>query len=261
MGKPYREITVVYPAYNEEANLQATLDRSLAALESLFERFELIVVDDASTDGTLALLEDYARRHSQVRVLRNDANLGAGASMWRGMQAARYELVINNAMDYPFDLRDLARMCPLAEEADIVVATRSGRPGYTPYRRLLSTVNRWFLRFLFRLPLRDCNFVQLYRRRVLQSINVQSRSAGFLPAELLLRARDKGLRTVEVEIEYHPRRAGKSVMGRPRVVAASLLEMLRFWFKRLSSPASPRRSDPPPERQTAKRPGETSQPI
>lgn len=231
--KPYREISVVFPAYNEEATLTETLDRALEALDELFEDFEVIVVDDASTDRTAALLEDYAHGHAQVKVLRNERNAGAGSSMLRGMRAAKCELVVNNAMDYPFDLRDLDKMCSRLQAADVVVAARTGRPGYTVYRRLLSFVNRCLLQLLFRLPVTDCNFVQLYRRRVLESAEFDSRSAGFLPAEMLVRARDQGFRTTEVPITYHPRKAGTSVMGHPRVVWRSLHDMFTFWAKRM----------------------------
>ena len=95
----------------------------------------------------------------------------------------------------------------------------------------------WQMRFVKRvkwdrLPVSDCNFVQLYRRNVLESMEFDSRSAGFLPAEMLIRARDRGYRTAEVRIPYHPRKAGTSVMGHPRVVWRSLREMFAFWFRR-----------------------------
>jgi glycosyltransferase involved in cell wall biosynthesis len=237
LEKPFREISVVFPAYNEEDNLPETFDRALDTLDELFENFEVIVVDDASTDRTVALLEDYAGRHPQIKVLQNEQNQGAGASMLRGMREAQCELVINNAMDYPFDLRDLDKMCPQLEqaEADVVVAARTGRPGYTFYRRLLSWFNRMLLRAMFRLPFTDCNFVQLYRRKVVQEETFDSRSAGFLPAEMLIRARDRGYRATEVKIPYHPRTAGTSVMGHPRVVWNSFREMLSFWGGRFRS--------------------------
>lgn len=242
--KPFREISVVFPAYNEEANLPETLDRTFAALDNLFDNFEVIVVDDASTDRTADLLAQYAQHHPEIRVLSNDCNQGAGASMLRGMQEAKFDLVINNAMDYPFDLRDLDKLCSQLDCADVVVAARDGRPGYTLYRHVLSAGNRFLLRLLFRLPVTDCNFVQLYRRKVLESADFDSRSAGFLPAEMLIRARDLGYRTVEVRIPYYPRKAGTSVMGRPGVVWESLCEMLTFWCKRLwkQPAAAPRRS-------------------
>jgi glycosyltransferase involved in cell wall biosynthesis len=229
---PYREISVVYPAYNEEANVRLTLDRSIEALKSQFERFEIIIVDDGSTDQTLALLNEYASIHPEIIVLSNETNSGAGDSMLRGMMAASCSLVVNNAMDYPFDLSDLSKMCPLTEVADVVVAAREGRPGYTLYRHFLSRVNWTLLRVLFGLPLSDLNFVQIYKQEVLQSISVQSRSAGFMPAEMLIQARDQSFRIQEIEIPYHPRLAGKSVMGNPKVALTSLMEMLSFWVAR-----------------------------
>jgi len=228
----YRDISVVYPAYNEEANLQSTLDRSIEALQAQFDRFEVIVVNDGSTDRTLSLLHEYANRRAEIKVLDNGRNLGAGTSMLRGMLAASCSLVINNAMDYPFDLLDLAKMCPLLHQADVVVAMRAGRPGYSFYRYFLSRVNLALLRLLFRIPLRDFNFVQLYKKEVLESMTINSRSAGFVPAEILIRAHDRGFQIREIEIHYHPRRMGKSVMGHPKVAFSSLKEMLSFWLAR-----------------------------
>ena len=94
-------------------------------------------------------------------------------------------------------------------------------------------LNRWLLRLLFRMRLTDYNFVQLDRRKILSQVDVRSRNAGFLPTELMVRARDLGYRAVEVPITYHPRTAGMSVMGHPKVVGNSLRELFTFWFARL----------------------------
>ena len=220
----------MYPSYNEEANVQKTLEKSLTALKPRFARFEIIVVDDASTDRTPVLLKEYAAEHAEIKIIRHERNEGAGKSMLEGMMAARMALIVNNAMDYPFDLCDLSRMCAALDRADVVVAARRGRPGYSLYRHFLSLANRALLRCMFGLPLRDCNFVQLYRKQVLDEIEVVSSSAGFLPAELLIRAHDRGYRLVEVDVEYHAREAGTSVMGHPKVALRSLIEMLSFRF-------------------------------
>jgi glycosyltransferase involved in cell wall biosynthesis len=225
-------ISAVFPAYNEERSVRSTLARALDAMRSIGLPFEILVVDDASSDSTGRIAEDLARENPEVRVLRNPANLGQGAGIVLGFQQARYDLVIHNAMDYPFDLRDLGRMLPLLERADIVVASRDRRAGYTMRRKIMSVVNGTLLRLLFGLKLRDSNFVQLYRRAVWRSIRVESHSTAFLTPEALIRARDMGFRIVEMPARYHPRQTGKATAGSFRVVSRSVRDMLRFWWKR-----------------------------
>lgn len=226
-------ISVVFAAYNEEMNIRPTMERALAAMRSLGQEFEIVIVDDCSTDSTGDIADGIAAAHPEIRVLRNRQNMGQGASLVRGFQHARYELLTHNAMDYPFDLRDLAKMLPLRAEADIVVAARTSRAGYSPYRVLASLVHRTLLHFLFPLRLSDYNFVQLYPRAVWEAIEVEARSTAFLTPEALIRAYDMGYRIKEVKIEYHARAAGEATSGKPKVILHSLRDMFFFWWKRL----------------------------
>jgi glycosyltransferase involved in cell wall biosynthesis len=226
------EISVVFPAYNEEMNLESAMTRALEALRPQFSAFEVIIVEDASTDSTGALCDRSAAVHPDIRVLHNPKNLGQGGSLVRGLGEARYDLVIHNAMDYPFDLRDLSRMTPLLERADIVVAARRSRAGYSPYRVLTSVVHRALLHLLFPLHLRDYSFVRLYRRSVWEALKVEARSTAFVAPEALIRAYDLGYRIEEVEIEYHARTAGVATSGKPKVILHPLRDMFRFWWRR-----------------------------
>jgi len=225
-------ISVVFAAYNEEMNIRPTMERALAAMQSLGPGFEIVIVDDRSTDSTGRIADELAAEHPEIRVLHNERNMGQGASLVRGFEQARHELVTHNAMDYPFDLRDLASMLPLLDQADIVVAARTSRAGYSPYRVLASAVHRALLHLLFPLHLSDYNFVQLYPRSVWQAIKVQSRSTAFLTPEALIRAHDLGYRIKEVPVEYHPRLAGQATAGKPKVILHSLRDMLSFWWSR-----------------------------
>ncbi len=227
------EISVVYPAYNEEGNIRATVSRSLEALRAQFDRYEVIIVNDCSTDDTARIAGSLAAEHPSVTVLHNERNLGVGPTVLRGLSHARFGLVFHSGMDYPFDLADLARMTPLLSEADVVVAVRGRAAGDSRYRRLISFINRKLLDYVFGLGLGDYNFVQLYRKEVLDAVVVDARSPGFIMPETLIRAHDLGFRIKTVEIEYHPRKQGVSVCGRPGVLLASLLDLVRFrWTRR-----------------------------
>ena len=229
-------ISVVYAAYNEEANLRETLDRSIAAMRAIRERhggeFELLVINDCSRDNTGKMLDETGAVYPELRVLHNPRNLGQGGTLVRAFGEAKFDWVIHNAMDYPFDLNDLERMLPLTADADIVVAARDGWAGYSRYRKVLSHGNRFLLRTLFGLSLNDYNFTQLYRREVLARSRFQSTSTGFLTPSLLIEANDNGYRIREVEVAYHPRLQGVATAGNPKVVLKSLGNMLKFWWRR-----------------------------
>jgi len=223
------QVTVIFPAFNEEGSIRRTMELALEALHAQFDTFEILVVDDASRDNTGNIADELAATHPEIRVIHHSRNQGAGQAFFTGIQQARGELLTHNAIDYPFDLRDLPKLTRLMLGADIVVASRKRRAGYSAYRILTSVVNRRLLRLLFDLHLRDYNFTQLYRRAVFDSIQVESRGTAFVTPEILIRAQAAGFRIREVEIEYHPRMTGVPMSGRPRVIVASLKGMFRLW--------------------------------
>jgi dolichol-phosphate mannosyltransferase len=226
-------VSVIFAAYNEEMNITATMAKALDAMRGMDRDFEIIIVDDKSKDATGQIADQLAAANPEIRVLHNEVNMGQGASLVRGFQQARFELVTHNAMDYPFDLCDLPKMLQYCGEADIISASRTARPGYSAYRMLTSAVHKLLLHTLFPLKLNDYNFVQIYPRSVWEAIRVEARSTAFLTPEAMIRAHDMGYRVKEVEIEYHPRLAGEATSGKPKVIIHTLRDMFSFWWKRL----------------------------
>jgi len=226
-------ISVIFPAYNEDMNIASAMERALDAMRGLGRDFEIIIVNDRSTDATGKIADDLATVHREIRVVHNPRNMGSGASVVQGFQQARFELMIHNAMDYPFDLRDLPKLLQYCGEADIISAARTARPGYSRYRKLTSVVHKRLLHLLFPLKLSDYNFTQLYSRAVWDAIRVEARSTAFLTPEAMIRAYDMGYRVKEVAIEYHPRLAGEATSGKPKVILHTLRDMFSFWWKRL----------------------------
>lgn len=232
MAKSDRFLSVVFPAYNEEYNIERTMKRSLQALRDRFSAFEIILIDDQSRDHTFEKAKTIAADNPEIHVLRNTVNMGQGKTLLRAFDEARGEFVIHNAVDYPFDLEDLDVMIPLMDDADIIVAARRARPGYSAYRRAVSSINIFLIRALFGLKIRDYNFVQMYRRDVLNKISITADSTGFLTPEIIIRANDMGYRVVEVEVDYHPREFGIATAGSPKVLIKSFRDMISFFIRR-----------------------------
>ena len=234
-GRPLadrRSITVIFPAYNEEENIGRAIRQSMEAMTPRFDTFELLIIDDGSRDATGSIAETLAKTYPEVTVLHNERNMGLGETLYRGFQCAKGDLVVQNAMDYPLDLRDLDKLLPVLDDADVAVAVRKAYSGYSPYRKLTSKVNRVLLRLFFKPKLRDYNYTQLFKRKVLDAARPSSRSTVFIAPEILIRANELGFRIKEVEIDYHPRVAGVATSGKPEVVLVAVRDLFLFWIKR-----------------------------
>jgi len=227
-----KSITVIFPAYNEEQNIRSAIARAVEAMRPRFHVFELLIINDGSKDRTGEIADALAGTYPEVTVIHHRQNLGLGETLYRGFQCARGELVIQNAMDYPLDLRDLDGMIPLLEEADVIVAVRKAYAGYSPYRKLTSRVNRFILRWLFDPKLRDYNYTQLFKREVLSAARPTSRSTVFIAPEIIIRAYELGFRVRELDVDYHPRVFGEATSGKPKVILRSLRDMFMFWIRR-----------------------------
>ena len=224
-------VSVVIPAYNEEENVYQTINLVLDVMTRDFEDFEIIIIDDNSTDKTGQILDNLALANKRISVIHNKYNLGQGGSLAVGFANVSKEFAIHNAMDYPFDMSDLSKMMRLTDKCDIVVASRTSRPGYSVYRHILSRVNIFILNMLFDLHLSDYSFVQLYRSNIVRKINPNARSTGFFIPEILIRALIMGYRIIQIPTKYLPRNKGIARSGSFKVVFSSLVDLINFWRK------------------------------
>lgn len=223
-----RSISLVFPMFDEEANVGPLLESALAIGPRLADDFELIVVDDGSRDGSAAVVRAVRRRDPRVRLLRHPRNCGYGAALRSGLRAARGDLVFFSDADLQFDLREIEHLLAHVEEFDIVAGRRAPRRDPWP-RRLLAWGWGVLVRTLFGLRVRDidCAF-KVIRRPVLDALPIASIGA-FVNTELLVRAGRAGFRIREVPVTHHPRVAGRSKGASPRVVARALLELLTLY--------------------------------
>jgi glycosyltransferase involved in cell wall biosynthesis len=212
------ELSVVLPAFNEGAAVAHAIERYCAALPQCCRDFELLVIDDGSRDDTRAVAERAAGHDPRVRVLVNEKNMGQAATLLRGFAETRGQIIMHNGIDLPFDPADTGRVLNLMREgADVVVVQRIDRQAYGLFRKLVSRCNVLLLRALFGSPFRDHNFVQAYRRCVIEAIPVESRGVATVTPELIVKALAAGYTVRAVDAPYHRRQSGKSTITLKRI--------------------------------------------
>lgn len=240
MSHTFRDaISAVLPAYNEEATIETAIVELSLALRESGRAFEIIVVDDGSTDATSESVERIQRADSQIRLVRLAKNTGYGGALRSGFAAARYPLVFQTDADSQFVASEIFRLLEKIETADVVCGYRIRRQD-PPHRLFLSWGYNWFVKSVFAVPVRDtdCAF-KLFRRDVLQQVALQS-NRYFVTAELLAKLHFLGKRIVEVGVTHRPRVAGESKV-RLGCICDTLFEAGRVFFRPtfVTEPAQP----------------------
>ena len=237
--KRVKELSLFFPAHNEEANLEALVEEALGALPALADQFEIIAVDDGSSDRTPAIADELAARHpGVVWAVHHPTNLGYGAALRSGFGAARFDLVAFTDGDRQFKVADVGRLIErlgAADAPDVVVGYRLKRAD-PPIRRWYARIYRLSNRIFFGVRVRDIDCAcKLFKRESLTPIRVASGGA-FFTAELLIKLRFEGRKVAEVGVPHYPRTAGSPTGARPSVVFRAVRDFwslrLRLWFRR-----------------------------
>jgi glycosyltransferase involved in cell wall biosynthesis len=222
---------VVVPCYNEEANIARMIEDTLATLARLSDRYEVIVSNDGSEDGTREIAESYARRFpGVVRVLDHHPNAGYGHALTAGLRAARYGWVFVTDGDCQFVMEEMERLVPFLPDHDIVTGYRAKRQDGI-HRRLYAKGWNSLGRVALGVAVRDVNCAfRFYRRALLDAMTIRSRGA-MVGMEICAKAQRLGARIREVEVTHRPRLAGRSTGGRPRVILRAFRELLAVYLE------------------------------
>jgi glycosyltransferase involved in cell wall biosynthesis len=217
-------LSVVLPCFDEAGNIAAAIRNAGGAGAMTGGAYEIVVVDDGSTDGSARIAAGLAAVDPHVRVLVHPHNRGYGDALRTGIAAARMEWVLLMDADLQFDVLDLADFLPLAGSADALWGRRIQRQD-TLGRRASAAAWNGLMHALFHVPVRDvdCGF-KLIRRDLLQDIRLESTGA-MISTELAVRCRAAGARFAEVGVPHHPRLSGRETGGNPRVILRAFREL------------------------------------
>lgn len=223
-------LSLVLPAFNEEANIEVVVRDALATLPRFTDDFEIVVVDDGSRDGTAEIVSRFADDEPSVRLQRHARNRGYGAALATGFRATRGDYVMFMDADRQFDIRDLRLLTPFAAEYDIVAGFRMERNDPL-HRRVFAELFNVSVRVLFGVHLRDidCAF-KLFRGDLLRGMELTAPGA-LINTEIQAKARRQGARLEQVGVHHYPRLAGEASGGSPRVIVRAMRETLVLWWR------------------------------
>lgn len=228
-----KSLSVFFPCYNEQENVTRTVNQALEVLNKLDLDFEIIIVNDGSSDKTGQIADEISRSDTRIIVVHHPGNLGYGAALQSGFKTASKEFVFYTDGDGQFDLKEMPPLLALMEEYDIVSCYRINRQD-----PLIRKINAWcwtkLVCTLFNLKLRDidCAF-KLYKREIFDNIKLSSTGA-LIDTEILARASRKGYKIIQKGVHHYPRSAGVQTGANPRVILRAFKELFKL-HKQISS--------------------------
>ncbi len=231
---PPTGLSLVVPLYRDASTVEPLVQDAIESLAPLGLPYEIVLVDDGSPDDSGARARDAAARFAVVRALAHERNRGLAAALSTGILAARHSHVLYTDGDHSYPLSDAPRFVAALGSADVVVGIRP--PGSRPWtRRVLTSLWSIAMRACFELALQDvnCSF-KLFPRSVLDGRPLDS-SHGFADAEILLRARERGLRLGEIPVTLRTGPSRPSNFLKPRLMAATAREAVVAWRERSRS--------------------------
>lgn len=220
-------ISVFFPCYNEQENVGRTVERALAVLKKLETDYELIIVNDGSSDKTGEIADEIADRNNRIKVVHHQRNLGYGAALQSGFKTSTKELVFYTDGDGQFDIEEMPALLPLMENFDIISCYRLNRQD-----NIIRKINGWcwtkLVCLLFGMKIRDidCGF-KLYRREIFDNIKLSSTGA-LIDTEILARAVRKGYRITQKGVHHYPRAAGEQTGANLHVICRAFKELFKL---------------------------------
>ena len=220
-------ISVFFPCHNEEGNVERVVRRALEVLPKISDDFEIIIVDDGSSDRTADIANRLVKENHTIKAVHHASNRGYGGALQSGFRTAGKQWVFFTDGDGQFDLRELPEFSADAEAADIIAGYRINRQD-----NLLRKFNGWawtrLVNLLFGMKVRDIDCAyKLCRREIFDRIEMRSTGA-LISTEILARAKRAGYRIQEKGVHHFPRTAGQQTGASPRVILRAFKELFKL---------------------------------
>ncbi len=230
VARPPVGLTVFFPAYNDSGTIASLVIAAVQTASRLTPDFEVLVINDGSTDTTADIIDELARLYPQVRAIHHPGNRGYGGALRTGFSSATRELVFYTDGDAQYDARELARLWEkMSDGVDMVNGYKISRSDPL-HRILIGRVYHHTVKLLFGLKVRDvdCDF-RLMRRAIFDRVHLE-KSSGVICLEMMKKITDAGFRIVEVPVHHYHRAYGKSQFFNFRRIVRTAIDVTKLWW-------------------------------
>jgi glycosyltransferase involved in cell wall biosynthesis len=241
-------VSAVIPMFNEEENIGHALAFLAPALERHTSDYEIIIVNDASTDRSPEIVARAAAANPRIRLISHEKNRKLGGTLRTGFAAAAKDVVFYTDADLAVDPEDIGRAIRALRltRADLIAAYRFSRVPEGLRRTIYSRAYNTFIGLLFGWPLRDVNFAfKLFRREVIDAFDLRAEGS-LIDAELVIKAKNSGFVVQQIGVDYFPRAYGQSHLASPGIIVRILRELVTL-YPDMRRPRPKRRNTPAPD--------------
>lgn len=224
-------ISVFFPCYNDSGSIVGLVEKAFEVLKKHCDDYEVIVVDDGSSDGSVKLLKKLKRKYRQFRLVVHEKNRGYGGALQSGFAAASKDLVFYTDGDGQYDVSELSLLIQLmSDDVSFVNGIKMARQDAT-YRIVVGNLYSMVVRWCFWLPIVDvdCDF-RLIRKRIIDKISLESTS-GSICVELVKKSERAGAEFRQVSVHHLKRNWGESQFFVPRRILSTFRELGLLWFR------------------------------
>lgn len=228
------ELSVFFPCYNEEKNIQNTVDKAIKVLNEVAQKWEIIIINDGSKDNTGAVALKIQKQYPNIKIVTHDPNRGYGAAFKSGIYNAKYKWITFTDSDGQFDFSEIKKFIDTQKksQADLVI-------GYYISRQVAKSVivssKIWelivFTLFGLRVKDIDCGF-KFFSKKVVDTIpKLEAERGAFISSEFLIKSKKSGYKIVEIPVHHYPRTEGQATGRKLNVIIKSFIDLFKLWLK------------------------------
>jgi glycosyltransferase involved in cell wall biosynthesis len=230
MTKPFKlkeSLSIIIPAYNEAGNIERVVKETLRDAKKVSNKFEIIVINDGSSDKTAEIINHIAGNNKKVRPIHHKTNRGLANAWKTGIRYSKNDLILYIEGDGQQPFADQIDLLIKLENADLVLGTRSYRFDYTIFRKSLSYGYLFLTWLLFGLKYKDVGWSQAYRRKIFNKIQIKSVTP-FFDTEVVIKAKNNGFKIAEATSFYRSRKKGRTSLGNIKTAFSMFKEMVKM---------------------------------
>lgn len=223
-------ISVFFPCYNDSKSIGPLIQSAFITLKKIADKYEVIVIEDCSTDNSQNILKNYQKKNKKLKVIYHEKNLGYGGALKDGFKNAKYDLIFYTDGDGQYDVKELPILVELmTKEVNFINGVKSSRQDPT-YRVVAGNLYSFIARWMFWLPIVDvdCDF-RLIRKSLVRKITLKNNS-GAICIELVKKAQRAGGKFRQVSVNHYERKHGTSQFFRPRRILLTLSDVGKLWL-------------------------------